>query len=147
MTHEHHRKLRSQGGGDEPYNILIVGDEIHSWIHANPEKAWELGWIVPSWEDPANVSVAIPEEILKLKKPRETKPEKPRNRAVVSIRVPKDERENGAEVLDTLIDECRKELLAEDFNDAWTEKVPAYFVLVAVLHDWLSMPRSVSGKS
>ena len=138
MTHEHHRKLRSQGGGDEPCNILKVGDEIHTWIHENPVTALELGWIVPSWEDPANVSVAIPEEILKLKKPRETKSEKPRTKTNVTINVPKDERENGAEVLSTLIDECRKSLLAEEFDEAWTEKVPAYFVLVAVLHDWLS---------
>ena len=138
MTHEHHRKLRSQGGGEEPYNILKVEDELHTWIHENPEAAMELGWIVPSWEDPANVSVAIPEEILKPKKPRETKSEKTRSKTVVSVRVPKDEHENGAEVLDTLIDECRKSLLAEEFDEAWTEKVPAYFVLVAVLHDWLS---------
>lgn len=135
--HRHHRKLRSQGGGDEPANILILPQELHNWIHDNPEKARELGWIVPGHANPEDVSVTIPEELAKIvKRNREReKTEAPRKRTVVSVRVPKDEHENGAEVLESLIGQAR-ERLAPEMN--WKEDVPPYFVLVAVLYDWLA---------
>ena len=51
------------------------------------------------------------------------------------MRVPATELENGAEVLDTLIDSAREELLDEM---GWDEDVPDYFVLTAVLVDFLN---------
>lgn len=135
MIHEHHRRLRSQGGGDEPTNVIGLPDVIHDWIHANPEAAKEAGLIVPEWEDPANVKVTIPEEALRKVRAGKSQDEAPRPRATVGIKVPKDERENGAEVLLTLIEECRKELVGE-FN--WQDDVPNYFVLTAVMADWLN---------
>lgn len=54
-AHMHHRKLRSQGGNDEPENLLPVCVECHTWIHANPGAAYELGLLVHSWDDPADV--------------------------------------------------------------------------------------------
>lgn len=73
----------------------------------------------------------------KVARPRKkrTQSDEKRPRQVVSVWVPVDSRENGAEALDTLIDSAR-EKLAPVMN--WNEDVPAYFVLVAVLHDWLT---------
>lgn len=61
--HKHHRKLRSQGGTDDEANIMLVTPEQHAWIHANPEKAYELGWLVKSWQDPAEVPVVDMDEL------------------------------------------------------------------------------------
>jgi hypothetical protein len=139
--HKHHRKRRSQGGGDEPANIIEVPDALHQWIHDHPDQAYEIGLLVHSWEDPEDISISLPEEVIdtvaKVRKKAkvEKKDEKPRPKVNVTIKVPKDEQEDGAEALRTLIDECRSELLEEM---GWQENVPPYFVLIAVLHDWLS---------
>jgi hypothetical protein len=53
-----------------------------------------------------------------------------RAKAVYSIRVPKDEAENGYEVLSTLIDEVREKYGPEL---GWSETAPPYFVVVAAL--------------
>lgn len=130
--HRHHRqKDRSD---NTPANVMYVGPKLHDWIETHPEQARELGWWVDSWQDPKTVPVAIPDE-LPLKRERKQASEAPRQKVTVTIKVPKDEREDGAEVLQTLIDECRKEL-AEPMG--WQENVPAYFVVSAVLADWLS---------
>ncbi len=50
--HKHHRKLRSQGGGDEPVNIMHVTPEFHDYIHANPNESYANGWLVKSWDEP-----------------------------------------------------------------------------------------------
>ena len=135
-THRHHRKRRSQGGDDSPTNILLLPQEVHAWVHDNPDKAYKLGWLVKSHDDPTEISVQIPEELVKIAKSREKRQkEEARQRAVVSIRVPKDEREDGAKVLDELIDQCRFKLAPLKSYD---EDVPAYFVLVDVLYDWLT---------
>ncbi len=34
-AHVHHIKLRSQGGGDEPENLLAVCNHCHTMIHNN----------------------------------------------------------------------------------------------------------------
>lgn len=56
-VHSHHRKLRSQGGEDEPANLLRVCAEDHAWIHANPSESYARGLLVHSWADPALVEV------------------------------------------------------------------------------------------
>ena len=136
MIHRHHRKRRSQGGDDSPSNILLLPQEIHSWVHDNPEKAYELGWLVKSHDNPEDISVAIPEELVKITKKREKRDkENARPREVVAIRVPKDERENGAEILDDLIQQARERVAPEL---GLSEDCPAYYVLVPVLQDWLT---------
>lgn len=55
--HRHHRKLRSQGGTDDPVNIMHVTPEQHDWIHRNVGLSYELGWLVHSWDDPAEVPI------------------------------------------------------------------------------------------
>lgn len=54
-----------------------------------------------------------------------------RNRATWSVSVPKDERENGADVLDVLALECAKKLGRDDHASY------KYFTLTEVLADWL----------
>lgn len=56
-VHRHHRKLRSQGGDDSPENILYVTESFHRWIHANPGISYARGWLVKSWENPAEIPV------------------------------------------------------------------------------------------
>lgn len=69
-----------------------------------------------------------------VKPPRQQRdPARPRR--TVSIAVPKDHMENGAEVLTTLLDECRIEVRADL---GYQDDVPVYFVLTAVLADWLN---------
>lgn len=63
------------------------------------------------------------------KKRRRKKPEgETRNRINVTVNVPKDERENGAEILEELI-KTGRELWADELG--WSESVPSYFVIVA----------------
>lgn len=137
MIHEHHRRLRSQGGGDEPTNVIGLPDVIHDWIHAHPEKAKEAGLIVPEWQDPAEVKVVIPEEALKKARAKREPGEK-RRRVSRTIKVPVDAQENGVEILESLDELCRQELVNNEFKDAWEDDVPMYYVDVAVKYDWLT---------
>lgn len=52
----HHRKSRSSKD-QRPVNGLHVCDPCHKHIHANVTKSRLMGWIVPSWSDPAEVPV------------------------------------------------------------------------------------------
>ena len=143
MIHRHHRKRRSQGGDDTPTNVIAIPDELHAWIHENPEKAYQLGLLVRSTDDPAEIEITLPPDLVTLKKTRVKKERpaaKPRNRVTIGIHVPKDEREDGAGILDDLIDQSR-DILAPLLG--WEDDVPPYFVLVAVLHDWLTGQQSL----
>jgi 5-methylcytosine-specific restriction endonuclease McrA len=42
-THVHHVLRRSQGGTNEPDNLLAVCFLCHEWIHANPKEAAAAG--------------------------------------------------------------------------------------------------------
>lgn len=53
----HHRKLRSQGGGDEESNLVLVHPEHHRYAHENPSFAYAHGWMVHGWDDPETVPV------------------------------------------------------------------------------------------
>lgn len=48
----HHRKLRKHGGCDCRENTMDLCLADHLWIHANPAAAYELGWLLHSWDDP-----------------------------------------------------------------------------------------------
>lgn len=56
-VHRHHRRLRSQGGTDDPWNLLDVSPRLHRWIHDNPGLSYARGWLVYSWQDPRDVPV------------------------------------------------------------------------------------------
>ncbi|MCD7100463.1 hypothetical protein [Pseudoclavibacter sp. 13-3] len=53
----HHRVLRSQGGVDNPETLVLLQGTgttgVHGWVHAHPASARLLGYLVPSWGDPA----------------------------------------------------------------------------------------------
>jgi 5-methylcytosine-specific restriction endonuclease McrA len=55
----HHRRLRSQGGQDTADNLAAIHPECHLRAHRFPAQSREWGWIVPSWEDPAEVEVRV----------------------------------------------------------------------------------------
>jgi hypothetical protein len=130
--HAHHRQLR-RGGDDSPSNLLYVSAVLHEWIQTHPAEARELGWIVSQYEDPSEVVVTIPDELPTPKKSRK-KPDPTRPKTRFLVHAPADA-ENGVEVLTTLMDAAREKLVKE-LN--WKDDVGAYFVLVAVLHDWLT---------
>lgn len=58
----HHRKLRSQGGGNRLSNLISVCGHgtagCHANIHGAPAKAMEAGWIVSREHDPATTLMA-----------------------------------------------------------------------------------------
>ena len=53
----HHRLLRSRGGDDSPANLVLLKGtgttDEHGWVHAHPDMATRLGYMVPSGQDPA----------------------------------------------------------------------------------------------
>lgn len=61
----HHRRLKSQGGKDEVCNLIAVHHKCHNMgtdaIHMNPAKSIEMGWIVPSWAQPAEYPLHLPD--------------------------------------------------------------------------------------
>lgn len=56
-TDTHHRKMRSQGGDNEPQNLLRCCHHCHMAVHASPAWAYSRGFLVKSWQDPALVEV------------------------------------------------------------------------------------------
>jgi hypothetical protein len=67
------------------------------------------------------------------KKPH--KGEAKRERGTWSVKVPKDERENGAQVLDELYEACAEKLADEEGDSSVVDK-PKYYNLVKILYDW-----------
>ena len=61
----HHRKLKSRGGKDSVSNLIHVHHECHNLgtdsIHLNPGYAGAKGWMVASWQDPAEVPMFMPD--------------------------------------------------------------------------------------
>ncbi len=57
----HHRLLRSRGKDDSPANlVLTLGSGTtfeHGWIHAHPELATLLGYMLRAGQDPAEVPI------------------------------------------------------------------------------------------
>ena len=181
-VHKHHRKLRSQGGDNSPENLIDVCLECHEWIHRNPEISYELGLLVKSWQDPAEVEIIdapnlglkglVPLErlqnestqltvdgnevphkhvvnedgseeecprchgkgrVLKKSKPLAGEETGPRQKTVWGIRVPKENREDGAEVLDGLMN-----IASDKLSEAGHEKGWGYRTLVMVL-SWFAL--------
>jgi len=58
----HHRKLKSRGGKDSVSNLIAVLHECHLYdIHANPQRAEEMGWMCPSWQNAEDHPLRTPE--------------------------------------------------------------------------------------
>ena len=54
-SHLHHRQLRRHGNHTVE-NLIHCCAKCHGEIHSNVEVALMLGWLVPSWADPATVA-------------------------------------------------------------------------------------------
>jgi hypothetical protein len=59
--HVHHRRLRSQGGSNDVSNLLALHDRCHASVHQNPRLSYEMGWLVPSWADPLEYPLTLPD--------------------------------------------------------------------------------------
>ena len=57
VDHQHHRKLRSQGGTNDPDNVIGVCAPCHHHIHHNPAESYARGLLVHSWDNPANIPI------------------------------------------------------------------------------------------
>ena len=61
----HHRAPKKMGGTKDEYiafglaNLVSLCREHHSWVHAHPAEAYKLGFLVHSWEDPADVPIVL----------------------------------------------------------------------------------------
>jgi len=140
-VHVHHRKRRSQGGTNDPHNLLKVCVPCHGWIHAHPASAVMKGLLVNSWQNPEEVPVTVEKPGLDelcptCKKPlaKRKKSEPARKRVTLGIRLPKDADEDGIEVLETLLSAVRDDLRPEM---GWTDTVPVYYVICALAVHWL----------
>jgi len=47
----HHLVRRSQGGSDQPENLVLLCRAHHSWVHENPAAARSLGLLRHGWQD------------------------------------------------------------------------------------------------
>lgn len=60
----HHRKLRGQGGRDALSNLIALCSPCHNIapdsVHQNPRLSYEYGWMVPSWADPPEWPLTLP---------------------------------------------------------------------------------------
>jgi 5-methylcytosine-specific restriction endonuclease McrA len=45
MEHAHHVVRRSQGGKDEPENLLACCAACHGYIHDHPAESFDRGWL------------------------------------------------------------------------------------------------------
>lgn len=53
----HHRKLRSRGGQDTLENLVALHHQCHMYAHEHVGEATSRGFMVHSWEDPADVPI------------------------------------------------------------------------------------------
>jgi hypothetical protein len=156
-VHTHHRKRRSQGGDDSPENTVRVCLACHQWIHDNPRDAAAAGWIVLSWQEPTEVEAQVlveevhrvahasvtPGETCPVCKRRVPKPkdepEGPRQKATISMKVPQDQRENGAELWYEMI-QIGRDMLCERMG--WEPNVPMYNVAMVLVAQGLEAVRA-----
>lgn len=59
----HHRRLRKQGGTDDLSNLLALHHGCHNLstrsVHLDPRRAYDTGFLVHSWDDPASTPVLV----------------------------------------------------------------------------------------
>ncbi len=145
FEHSHHRKMRSQGGTDRVENILAVDPFCHDWIHAHPEVSYALGWLVKSHDDDLDVPWYPFSRDRKLTREEKSgtvtveRMEKPRNRVTWSMKVPKDQQEDGMENFETLLHAAGK-MIAPELGLS-LDKPPPFQVLCGVLYFYITSMR------
>jgi 5-methylcytosine-specific restriction endonuclease McrA len=50
-TECHHRRLRSQGGGNGAENLMCLCEDHHRDVHENPAKAYAEGTMLHGYDD------------------------------------------------------------------------------------------------
>ena len=50
-AHDIHHRMRRRDGGHALSNMVLLCRFDHEWVHANPAKAREHGFIVSAWGD------------------------------------------------------------------------------------------------
>lgn len=60
----HHRKARHMGGTSDPAinglsNLVHLCQRCHAMIESRRERAYDNGWLVHSWDDPAEVPFTV----------------------------------------------------------------------------------------
>lgn len=64
-TDVHHRLPRGMGGTRNEYitfgvaNLVSLCRECHNFIHQHPALAYETGFLVHSWDDPADIPLRV----------------------------------------------------------------------------------------
>jgi hypothetical protein len=58
--HSHHRRMKSQGGSDDPSNLLDVYFSCHHEAHHNRDWAHRHGVILTAGDDPAVLVTGCP---------------------------------------------------------------------------------------
>ena len=154
-----HLVPRAQGGDDVPDNLFPLGHEAHMLYH-NRGKGWHLvahairasltnaekeyvirkkGWNWLNENYPASdIGPVCPKCRRPVKAEKSGELEKPRPRKTLTIRVP-DDAENGSAIFKELVAACG-DALTEALG--YTGDTPPYFVLVAVMHNYLQGPVS-----
>ena len=151
----HHAVPRSLGGDDVEANIIPLcgsGTTGCHGIYETRQAGWEIvaaairhslttleeRYIVAKkgkWWLDKNLPHADTGLCARCKRTKASKaPAERRNRKRVVVTVP-DDAENGAQILDVLVESCRDEL-KEPLG--YRDDTPAYYIYTAVLADWLS---------
>ena len=57
----HHVWRQSQGGPWTDWNLIVLCEACHRWVHEHPLLAWSHGWLVPAWtgEDGCHAAAAL----------------------------------------------------------------------------------------
>ena len=61
----HHRRPKGMGGTSDPYiafgvaNLVSLCRSCHDYIHAHPAEGYRLGYLVHSWDDPAEIPIVL----------------------------------------------------------------------------------------
>jgi 5-methylcytosine-specific restriction endonuclease McrA len=69
----HHRCPKKMGGTQDSYiayglaNLASLCRECHDWVHAHPEEGYRTGYLVHSWDDPADVPLVLGTHWIKLR--------------------------------------------------------------------------------
>jgi hypothetical protein len=120
LCNEHHRLVTENRArivleADKTYVYYIPADGFTAVIHVGPlAKGKKCSKCKGAGVEP----------------PAPEKKEPARKKAVLGVRVPKDEKEDGYEILVDLIDQYRDKVKDEL---GWKDDVPVYYVLVAAL--------------
>lgn len=136
LCNECHRRVT-----DNEVWISLGDDAIFRWHERDSSGEWDEGEALFGGHDTA--SEATPGEpcpTCKRKVPVPNAPNQPaRKRTTWAIYVPKDEQENGAELLDTLLEQAAEKLV--ELGVTQGIDIPKYFVLVPVLYKFLADDR------